>query len=144
MKTDIISELFKRIASDCKPVDREERFNDMLDECYSFDSVGGPFANMSPSQVLLECDPIAHRCGVNDYADSESWVEVEGETYEQDDAEKVKTELTDELESSLSDLESEIEEMESDETADQAELEDKNSQAAGLRVNISEIEDYSF
>lgn len=70
MKTLLETKTQERVREELTPVDVEARFNDMLDESYSFDSVGGPFACMSPSRVLLECDPIAHRCGVNDYADS--------------------------------------------------------------------------
>lgn len=106
----VIENLEERIVAECDIVNREEHFDAVLDDCYSFESVGGPFAYMSPSQVLRECDPIAHRCGVNDYADGEEWVEVAGETYQQADCEAVKAELVSELEdeeSSAADAESE-------------------------------------
>ena len=86
-----------RVADELTPIDMEARFNDMLDECYSFDAVGGPFANMSPSRVLLEVDPIAHRCGVNDYADSISRdrdiTEIDGEYYDTEEVQAIRDEV---------------------------------------------------
>ena len=108
-KHDIINKLEENIAAELKAIDREEQFDRMLDDCYSFEGVGGPFSSMSPSQVLKEVDPTAHRCGVNDYADGENWVEVDGEYYDQDEAEKVKEELVDEIESAIDNKEAEIE-----------------------------------
>ena len=70
MKNVIETKVTERVKDELSPVDVESRFADMLDECYSFDSVGGPFAHMSPSRVLRECDETSYRCGVNDYADS--------------------------------------------------------------------------
>ena len=125
----IIAELETKIAADCSPVDREAAFNEMLDECYSFADVGGPFASMAPSRVLLECDPVAHRCGVNDYADGQPWVEVAGETYQQDDAEAVKQELAEELESQLAEIEDDA---------------DETAQAEELRGLIAQLEKHSF
>jgi len=101
----IITELETRISDDCRAIDTEEQYNDMLDDCYSLEKVGGPFAHMWASRVLKEVDPVAYRCGLNDYVDSCEWVEVGSETYEQSDCEKVKDELLDELESMKSDLE---------------------------------------
>lgn len=113
MKTHaIIRTLTERITSECKPVDREAAFDAMLDECYSFAAVGGPFMYMQPSAVLREQDPTAYRCGVNDYADGEAWVEIEGETYDQAEVEAVIEEFKGELEAELSRLESTLEEME--------------------------------
>ena len=53
-----------------------DRYNEMLDDCYSFASVGGIFAHMSPSEVLKKCDEVAYRCGFSDWLDSEEYVEV--------------------------------------------------------------------
>ena len=104
----IVKELESRIAADLKPVDREAAFCEMLDECYSFSSVGGPFAYMTPSRVLQEMDPTAFRCGVNDFADGQEWVEVGTETYNQSEAEEIKETLADELSSQETDTESEL------------------------------------
>ena len=110
-KTETLKDLAAHIASECQAIDRESRFNDMLDEIYSFEKVGGPFAYMSPSRVLLECDPIAHRCGVNDFADREEWTEINGETYETEAAEKARTEFLGELETEADVLEREADEI---------------------------------
>ena len=107
-----------RIESDCKPVDMEQRFRDMLDECYTFDKVGGPFAYMSPSRVLKEVDPTAFRCGVNDYADGESdeIVELSSGHYRIEDCKEVQDEIAAELDTEIEDLR----ENETDEDSKQA------------------------
>ena len=120
MKT--IKELTKdwesRIESNCKKVDMDQRFRDMLDECYSFDEVGGPFACMSPSRVLEEMDPTAFRCGVNDYADGESdeIVELSSGHYRIEDCKEVQDEIAAELDTEIEDLR----ENETDEDSKQA------------------------
>ena len=48
----------------------EESYDDMLNDCYNFSCVGGLFENMLPSHVLESVDPIAYRCGFDDYVDS--------------------------------------------------------------------------
>jgi hypothetical protein len=98
-----------RIIADCRPVDREARFDAMLDDCYSFESIGGPFAYMQPSAVLREMDPTAYRCGVNDMEDAEEWVEIEGEYYERADVEQAIEDAKTDLECEISDLERELE-----------------------------------
>ena len=52
----IDTEIAERVKADCTSIDREARFSEMIDECYSFVDVGGPFAHMTPSRVLLEVD----------------------------------------------------------------------------------------
>lgn len=144
MQTEIITKLEAHIASECKAINREERFDAMLDEVYSFESVGGPFASMSPSRVLKECDPIAHRCGVNDYGDGEGWVEVSGEDYESDDVDKARAEFVEGLESEISDLETEIEDLETDEEHDASELAGKQRKLAELQTDLKAVEAHSF
>jgi hypothetical protein len=94
--------LEQRVQDELTPINMEDRFNEMLDECYSFDSVGGPFAHMQPSRVLLELDPIAHRCGVNDYADSISRdrdiEEIDGEFYQAEEVQAIRDEIEAEAE----------------------------------------------
>lgn len=142
MKTtdSIIAQLETRIAEDCTPIDREARFDNMLDECYSFDKVGGPFANMSPSRVLREVDPTAYRCGVNDFADGEEWVEIDGETYDKDEAEKVREAMVSDLESEISDLESEIEDLEAEDADRENDEEETNAaRILGLDTHLSTL-----
>ena len=75
-----------RVEQELDPIDTYKIYDDMLDECFSFKSIGGIFANMLPSTVLGKCDPIAYRCGYSDYIDSlDNVVEINGDYYEQVD-----------------------------------------------------------
>jgi hypothetical protein len=139
---DIIAQLNSRIADELTAIDREERFRETLDELYSFRDVGGPFAHMQPSAVLEECDPIAFRCGVNDYADSENWVEINGDYYEQDDCERIKEEMQDELESSITDKEQEIEEAHEDDEAN--DVLDLKAELSDLQADLATLKAHSF
>ena len=111
-KATIIERLEAHIASECNEVDREKAFDDYLDEGYDFKQVGGPFAYMSPSRVLLEIDPIAHRCGVNDYADGLNLIEIGDSYYESREVEKARDAFLEALDSEILDLENELEEEE--------------------------------
>ena len=71
MTTDEIDrEVERRVEAELTSINTEELYDQMLDDCYSFKPVGGIFALMEPHRVLAEMDPIAYRCGVNDYEDS--------------------------------------------------------------------------
>lgn len=137
MKTETLQKLLSHVTSECKAIDREARFDEMLDECYSFDSVGGPFAPMSPSSVLKECDPTAYRCGVNDYADGERWVEIDGEYYDKDEVDAAREEIVDEMQMEVRDLEAQLEDGEGKQLDLEAEI-------AALEAEIAEVERYSF
>lgn len=95
----MINRIEAHIAAECKTVDVDSLYDDMLDDCYSFKDVGGPFACMLPSRVLAECDPVAYRCGKNDWLDGEGdrLVEIDGSYYDRDDAETALEEFIDEL-----------------------------------------------
>ena len=43
----------------------EELYDEMLDDCNPMVKIGN--LEYSPSRVLKEVDPIAYRCGMNDY-----------------------------------------------------------------------------
>lgn len=147
MKTNIIEILESRIAAELTLIDPEARFNDMLDECYSFESVGGPFAHMSPSRVLKECDPVAYRCGVNDYADGEEWVEVGDSYYDQGDVEKIKDALMEELEGVESDLEEAAENYDESEEEDrdkEVDREKLGERLAEVRTDLETLRKHSF
>jgi len=101
-KRDIAKELHEAIRESCTPIDREQRFRDMLDECYSFKGVGGPFEYLLPSRVLEEMDPTAFRCGVSDYEDSEDWVEIDDCYYARSDVEGAREDFIAELENEKS------------------------------------------
>lgn len=64
---------------------------------------GGPFDMLSPSDVLETMDPIAFRCGVNDYADSMrgEFVELSNGHYRIEDCGPVKDEIVDEWEAEI-------------------------------------------
>lgn len=82
----IQDEIVDKIKRECVPVDTTDMFDDMLDECYSFRSVGGYFTNMSPSKVLYEVDPIAYDMEHNNYVDSlledNDYMTIDEEVYE--------------------------------------------------------------
>lgn len=105
--TSPIDALEERIRDNCKAVDVEAAYCDSLDESYSFEKVGGPFAHMLPSRVLKDHDPIAYRCGLVDYQDVLEVVEIGSDYYQQDDCEKQRDELVDELDSQLADAQDE-------------------------------------
>lgn len=71
------------IESELNQVDTEEAYRDFLDECYGMVDVAG--LSYQTSQVLEEIDPIAFRCGHNDWLDGEVtngiYTEVNGEYY---------------------------------------------------------------
>lgn len=54
----------------------EERYDDMLNECYGTVEIAG--MEYETRRALAELDPIAYRCGFNDWIDSEL-----GETIEE-------------------------------------------------------------
>ena len=68
------------IKENCTPVDAEEEFEQMLDECNEPVKVG--CCEWDAGYVLKELDPVAFRCGVSDMlADDEQYVEIDGEHY---------------------------------------------------------------
>jgi len=70
----------------------------MLDECY------GEFMGMYASHILKNCDPIAYRCGLNDY--------VYGiDKSESPDYKEIETDM-EEIEGAIQDIEDRIEEIE--------------------------------
>lgn len=109
-----IDAMLAHVVSECGKVDIESAFDDMLDECFSFEHVGGIFAHMSPSRVLKECDPTAYRCWCNDWADGERLIEIENDSYAPDDVNKASEEFIDGLRDELTDLKAELEEFEAE------------------------------
>lgn len=87
-------------------------FIDQYEEC--LDECNGEFMGMDASYILKECDPIAYRCGLNDYVDSldisnsEEYKELDQEC---DDIQDCIDEKEDEIE----DLQQEIDDLESEE-----------------------------
>jgi hypothetical protein len=105
--------LAELVKEELKPVDLDQRFRDMLDDCYSFKDVGGPFSGMSPSRVLEEMDPVAFRCGSND-ANDEDTEEYEGdlESYDKRELQEMRDRAAEEIDDEISDEERENEDDE--------------------------------
>ena len=141
MKSTTIEALIAHITNELTPIDIEARFDAFLDECYSFDKVGGPFENMTPSRVLREVDPTAHRCGVSDFSDGEPWVEIDGDYYEQDEVEEAKAEFIAECEEAITGLEMDIESELEPEVGSEGTLEE---QLTKVRAELAELEAHSF
>jgi hypothetical protein len=78
-----VNKTIQAIMDDLRPVDGDKMYDDMLDDVYSFEEVGGPFAYFLPSKVLEEMDPTAYRCGKADFLDSQrdEYVTFDGETF---------------------------------------------------------------
>lgn len=152
MQTENIAALIRHVTEECERVDLEARYDEMLDECYSFKDVGGIFSNMSPSRVLKEVDPTAYRCGMNDWEDSEGLVEIGGDYYEQDKVDTARDGFVDNLESELSDLETELHHAEIDkiacaeneQLAADAKVRQLRDSVSDLERNIKEAEAYTF
>lgn len=49
--------------------ERDERFDEMLDECYPLVQIGT--LTFYPSDILYNCDPIAYQIGVSEMIDFE-------------------------------------------------------------------------
>lgn len=108
---DIIQELHDKVKDDLTELDVNRMYDEFLDECYSMSEVGGPFAYMLASKILSECDPVAYRCGFNDWLDGERFYEVDGEYYHGPDLEGIKDALIDELEDETGDLQEQLDDM---------------------------------
>ena len=115
--TDIITKLHDRIKDECTEVDVHDAYDEFLDEVYSFESIGGIFATMLPSNVLEKCDPVAYRCGFSDWLDGEGLVDIGvgcDAYFRISDMEKVRDNMVSELKDELSQLEDEQQEIEED------------------------------
>lgn len=113
IKAEALRRITEYVRDNCRTVNSDERYDKMLDECFSFDSVGGPFAHMAPSRVLAEVDPVAYRCGKNDWMDGEDIREFDGDEWEGRDLDEAKEAVEYALDSEISDKETEAEEAES-------------------------------
>lgn len=144
MTTAATDTLLSRIFDNLTAIDVETAYNDMLDDCYSLESVGGPFSHMSASRVLKEVDPIAYRCGMNDYTDGEEYVEIDCDYYDKREVEKERDEFISELESELEELEEELEEADNEEERDGDQCDKLQNDIEAKRAEIAAVRDYSF
>lgn len=140
---DIIEELLTKVKDDLTELDVDSMYDDMLDECYSFESVGGPFEYLQPSAVLKEMSPTTHRCGFADWLDGERFYEVGDSYYHGTDLERIKDELIDELETELSDLDDQLDRMDQDDI-DAGVNDVVDSQKAELEELVVKLRKYSF
>lgn len=134
------AKLLKQITDNLTPLDTEELYADMLDDCYGECEIAG--MTFSTSRALKELDPTAFRCGMVDYIDSLSLIEIEGDYYEQDAVEQERDGLIEELESELSDLEDEIADFDSED--DKEEIAECQTKIDALTAEIEEIKEYVF
>ena len=68
------------IKQHCTPIDAEQEYEDLLNECYELVKVG--CCEWDAGHVMKELDPVAFRCGVADMlAVDEQYAEVDGEYY---------------------------------------------------------------
>ena len=85
----------KRIVAELEPVDLEQLYRDMLDECEPEVKVAG--LSFCASRIVEELDPVAFRCGVCDYADSlvndSITEEINGNHYDYREAESIVEEV---------------------------------------------------
>ncbi len=145
--TKAIDELMERVRDELSPVDADKSYDDFLDEIYSFESLGGIFAYMLPSNVLEKCDPVAYRCGFTDWLDGEDLIDVGvgcEEYYRKEDMEQVRDDLVSELESELSDLEDELGDIDPSETENIEECDSLENEIAELEEKIKELKDHVF
>ena len=87
----------------------EETYNDLLDSCYEEIDICG--LKYFPSFAFYRVDPIAYRCGMNDFADSMELNEFPAYNDLVEELETLQSDLED-LENELNDLEEEEEEGE--------------------------------
>ncbi len=82
------------IKEHCTPINAEDEFEEMLNECYDTVKVG--CCQWEAGYVMKELDPVAFRCGVSDYlADDDQFIEVDGEYYGVSDIENMVDGLAD-------------------------------------------------
>ncbi|HSV98695.1 MAG TPA: hypothetical protein VLI39_00875 [Sedimentisphaerales bacterium] len=80
------------IQEHCEPIDEEEAYEDLLNECYEQIDICG--MKYDPGYALKTIDPVAFRCGVSDMlADSDTYVEADGRYYLVSDIEAMIEEL---------------------------------------------------
>lgn len=144
---DLIRRLEEHVTSECRAIDTDLAYEAMLDEIYDLSQVGGPFSGMLASRVLKECDPIAYRCGMSDWLDGESYVEVDGSYYKDDDVEEARESFAAELQKDLDDAERELDSLNEDGNengGDEGSLGELRSTIARLEAEIALAEKHSF
>lgn len=141
--------LLKQITNNLTPLDTEELYANMLDDCYGEVSIAG--MNYQTSRALKELDPTAFRCGEVDYIDSLSLVEIGGDYYEQDAVETERDSLLTDLEMEADEFKGDIDQVNDDildeiYTQEEGEVEIRKIQEKldALTAEIEKIKEYVF
>ena len=134
------AKLLKQISENLAPLDTEELYANMLDDCYGEVKIAG--YSFSTSRALKELDPTAFRCGESDYIDSLSLIEISGDYYEQDAVEAEREGLIEELEREFSELEEEISDLDAED--EKEEIAETQSKIAAINSEIEEIKAIIF
>ena len=94
-----MEKLEKRVKNELDPVDVDELYDQMLDECASVDNCP-TCAHYGGARILKEMDPVAYRCGRADYEDmlTGDYEEIDGEWYQKDEVQEIRDEIEDEEE----------------------------------------------
>jgi hypothetical protein len=83
------------IKTNCNPVEGDEMYEELLDECWPEVTIG--CGTYSPSQILKNCDEVAFELGVKENLDNlaEDGVlyEVDGDFYRLDDIDQMLSDL---------------------------------------------------
>jgi hypothetical protein len=91
---DTTAKVNARVIAELQPIDMEEYFRDMLDDCYPPIKFGD--MEWCPSMVLERVDPVAFRCGVSDAFDSDTMFEAaDGGYYWQSEVDDIISEEED-------------------------------------------------
>jgi len=145
-KAALITRLLDHIQAECKEVDTESAYDEMLDDCYDLSTVGGPFSGMSASRVLREVDPTAYRCGFSDWLDGEDYTEIDGSYYRNDDIEDARDSFVADLQTELDEAQTELDELEEqeEEDSDPDGITEARATVARLEAQIEAVEDHTF
>lgn len=143
--SDAIKKMIEFIVSECVPEDMDQRYDEMLDECSESCATCKMYG---ASRILKEMDPVAYRCGFNDWIDGELKETVV--TLDDDSVYYDKTEATDawdehccELEQELADTESELEDMQNaDNHEDNDDIQHVKDKISQLTEQIKECRAY--
>lgn len=81
----------ERVTAELMSIDMENRYNDMLDECYP------EFFGWYPSVALQRVDEIQYNCGYSDFVDAENVEEINGEYYDADEVQEIREEIEEKL-----------------------------------------------
>lgn len=144
-KQALIQRLTDHVVSECSAIDMESRFRELLDELYTFDNVGGPFAHMQPSRVLEEMDPVAFRCGVSDM-DTSEMNEVRGDWYDSREVDAARDGFIDKLRAELAEAETALDDAAEEQDVDtgHASLAPDRGRIEVIEAQIDEVERYAF